>query len=104
MGDAGTEGVCPASSTRHTCSRRMAAMMRPSRSLPLGLLLCAPIGSAQQTALPTIELKPGLVITQSARVDARVYELPPTPPAGSAIIVVRWGNITLDFSGATVGG
>ena len=78
--------------------------MRPLRSLPYGLVLCGTIASAQQTAVPTIELKPGLVITQSARVAARVYELPPTPPADSPIIVVRGDNITLDFAGATMEG
>ena len=74
------------------------------RLLTLGLLHCATIASAQQTVLPTIELKPGLVITQSARVAPRVYELPPTPPADSPIIVVRGDNITLDFAGATMEG
>ena len=79
----------------------MAAMMRPAS---VGLLLWATIASAQQRALPTIELKPGVVISQSARVAPRVYELPPITPADSPIIVIRGNDITVDFAGATMEG
>ena len=79
----------------------MAAM---TRSLSAGMLLCATIASAQQRGLPTIELKPGLVISQSARVAQRVYELPSIAPADSPIITIRGDNITVDFAGAVVQG
>ncbi|HJP86123.1 MAG TPA: NosD domain-containing protein, partial [Gemmatimonadaceae bacterium] len=79
----------------------MAAMMR---FLSVGLLGAATIASAQQQELPTIELKPGLVITQSARVVGRTYELPSIPPADSPIITIRGDNITIDFAGATIEG
>ncbi len=76
-------------------------MIRP---VSAGLLLCATIASAQQRTLPTIELKPGLVITQSARVSPKVYDLPSTALADSPIIVIRGDNITVDFAGATLQG
>ena len=74
------------------------------RRVTVGLLLCATIASAQQRTLPTIELKHGLVITQSARVVPRVYELPSIAPADSPIIVIRGDNITVDFAGALLQG
>src|SRR5689334_13061386 len=76
-------------------------MIRP---VSAGLLLYASTASAQQHTLPTIELKPGLVITQSARVTPKVYELPPTTLADSPIIIIRGENITVDFAGATIQG
>ncbi|HJQ12357.1 MAG TPA: right-handed parallel beta-helix repeat-containing protein [Gemmatimonadaceae bacterium] len=74
------------------------------RFVSVALLLCATIASAQQRALSPIELKAGLVITQSARVASRVYELPPIAPADSPIIVIRGNDITVDFAGATLEG
>jgi len=63
---------------------------------------------AQQTRsapeIPTIELRPGVVITRSARVIPRTYQL--AAPAGldSAVVVIRGNDITVDFSGATMEG
>lgn len=74
------------------------------RHVSIGLLLCATTGWAQDRSLPTIELKPGLVITASARVASRVYELPSIAPADSPIIVIRGDNVTVDFAGATMEG
>jgi hypothetical protein len=74
------------------------------RAATVGLVLCATIASAQQRPLPTIELKPGLVITQSVRVVPRVYDLPSTTLADSPIIVIRGYNITVDFAGAVLQG
>ena len=76
-------------------------MIRP---VSAGLLLCATAASAQQRILPTIELKSGLVITQSARITAKVYDLPTTALADSPIIVIRGDNITVDFAGAILQG
>ena len=75
-----------------------------TRLVSVGLLVCATLASAQQRPLPTIELKSGLVITQSARVSSRVYDLPSLAPADSPIIVIRGDNITVDFAGATLQG
>src|ERR1051325_6421207 len=74
------------------------------RRASVGVMLCATIASAQQRPLPTIELRPGLVITQSARVMPRVYDLPSIAPADSPIIVIRGDNMTVDFSGAVLQG
>ena len=74
------------------------------RPLSIGFLLWTTIASGQQRGLPTIELKPGLVITQSARVAPRTYELPPVAPADSPIITIRGDNITVDFAGAAMEG
>ena len=76
-------------------------MIRP---VSAGLLLCATIASAQRRTLPTIELKSGLVITQSARVAPKLYNLPAIALADSPIIVIRGDNITVDFAGATLQG
>ena len=53
-----------------------------------------------RVAGPAIELRPGLVITQSARVVRRAYRLRANPSADSALIVIRGDNITVDFNGA----
>src|SRR3954471_22154576 len=74
------------------------------RRVSVGFLVCAATGSAQQRSTPTIELKPGLVITQSARVAPGVYQLPTIAPADSPIIVIRGDDITVDFAGATMEG
>ena len=54
--------------------------------------------------VPTIELRSGLVITQSARIAPRVYRLAAPESADSAVITVRGDDITLDFAGATMEG
>ena len=59
--------------------------------------------SRSQTA-PTIELRSGLVITQSARIAPRVYRLAGSESADSAVITIRGDDITLDFAGATMDG
>src|ERR1700694_4506949 len=69
----------------------------------LGLsLVAAPFMRAQSPS--TIELRPGLVITQSARITPRVYRLTAPESADSAVITVRGDDITVDFGGATMEG
>src|SRR5207247_5694638 len=46
----------------------------------------------------TIELQPGMIITQSAKVVPKTYRLTGPP------IIVRGDNITVDFRGATLEG
>jgi parallel beta-helix repeat protein len=52
----------------------------------------------------TIELRPGLVITQSARIAPRVYRLAAPESSDSAVITIRGDDITVDFAGATMEG
>ena len=75
----------------------------------LGIILTtATLTQAQSPARaktpPTIELRPGLVITQSARIAPRVYRLSAPQSLDSAVITIRGDNITLDFAGATMEG
>jgi parallel beta-helix repeat protein len=53
---------------------------------------------------PTVELRPGLVITRSVRVVPRTYRLAAPRSLDSAVIVIRGNDITVDFSGATLAG
>jgi parallel beta-helix repeat protein len=61
-------------------------------------------GPSRSQAAPTIELRSGLVITQSARIAPRVYRLTAPASSDSAVITVRGDDITLDFAGATMEG
>ena len=75
----------------------------------LGITLTtAPLTQAQSPARaktpPTIELRPGLVITQSARIAPRVYRLAARSSPDSALITIRGDDITVDFAGATMEG
>jgi parallel beta-helix repeat protein len=54
--------------------------------------------------MPTIELRQGLVITQSARVLPRTYQLPAPGSNDSSVITIRGDSITVDFAGATMEG
>ena len=58
---------------------------------------------APTTAAPLV-LRPGLVITTSARVARRTYQLPANPSVDSAVIVIRGNDITVDFDGAVLRG
>jgi parallel beta-helix repeat protein len=53
---------------------------------------------------PTIELRPGLVITQSVRVAPRAYRLAASASLDSAVITIRGDDITVDFNGASLVG
>ena len=70
--------------------------------------VAAPFIQAQSptrvTTAPTIELRPGLVITRSARITPRVYRLTASESTDSSVITIRGDDITLDFSGATMEG
>ncbi|MEO8908746.1 MAG: NosD domain-containing protein [Gemmatimonadaceae bacterium] len=75
----------------------------------LGLTpLYAPVAGAQSPAsaktTPTIELRPGLTITRSARIAPRVYRLSAPESLDSAIITISGDDITVDFAGATMEG
>jgi parallel beta-helix repeat protein len=75
----------------------------------LGITLTvAPFTQAQSPAKaktsPTIELRPGLVITQSVRIAPRVYRLSAPESLDSAVITIRGDDVTVDFAGATMEG
>jgi parallel beta-helix repeat protein len=75
----------------------------------LGLFsVTAPFIQAQSPSkpgtAPTIELRSGLVITQSARIARRVYRLAAPESIDSAVVTIRGDDITLDFAGATMEG
>ena len=75
----------------------------------LGITLTiAPFAQAQRPAKanapPTIELRSGLVVTQSVRIAPRVYRLSAPQSLDSAVITIRGDDITLDFAGATMEG
>ncbi|MDQ6871073.1 MAG: right-handed parallel beta-helix repeat-containing protein [Gemmatimonadota bacterium] len=84
-------------------------MPTPASLAVLGLsLIAAPFLQAQNSSRaktnPTIELRPGLVITQSARIAPRVYLLAAPESPDSSVITIRGDDITVDFAGATLEG
>jgi parallel beta-helix repeat protein len=68
------------------------------------LVAFAIVAAQAANAQTPIELRPGLVITQSTRVVPRAYRLPAAASVDSAVITIRGDNITVDFAGATVEG
>ncbi|MFL5565252.1 MAG: right-handed parallel beta-helix repeat-containing protein, partial [Gemmatimonadaceae bacterium] len=81
--------------------------LRLALYLPSLMMSALSLSGAQEVTAArgpsTIELRPGLVITRSARIAARVYRLP-ADSVDSAVITIRGDNITLDFGGATMEG
>src|SRR3954470_14692094 len=74
------------------------------RSRLFSLLACLALSAVHASAQAPIELRPGLVITQSTRVAPRTYRLPASASLDSAVITIRGDNITVDFGGATMEG
>lgn len=76
------------------------------------VLLCLSLGivpalqgqSSRRAPAPTIQLRAGLVVTQSARAAPGVYRLPSPASLDSAVITIRGNDITLDFAGARLEG
>jgi hypothetical protein len=60
--------------------------------------------SSRTSALQTIELRQGLVITKSTRVTPRTYRLPGPVSLDSSVVIIRGNDITVDFAGATMEG
>lgn len=71
------------------------------RTLPAVAALC--VGLSFPTAAQ-VELRPGMVITQSARILPKTYRLAAPASLDSAVITIRGDSITLDFQGATLEG
>ena len=68
------------------------------------VVLFLPSLAAAQGRPAAIELRPGLVLTQSGRIKPGVYYLPAPTSTDSAVITVRGENIELDFTGVTIQG
>src|ERR1700704_6917504 len=51
-----------------------------------------------------VELRPGMVITQSVRVVPKTYRLPAPASRDSAVITIKGDDVTVDFQGATLEG
>src|SRR5689334_18465186 len=77
-------------------------MRRLRVALAAALLLAA--GRALEGQVPTIELRPGTLITRSVRVAPRHYRLAAPASLDSAAVTIRGTNITVDFAGATLDG
>src|SRR5689334_5041853 len=67
------------------------------------LVTSARVGQVE-AQVPTIALKPGLVITKSGRVVRDVYRIVAPKSSDSAVVTIRGSNITVDFAGATLDG
>ena len=75
-----------------------------TRAALAAVALCAATRATVGAQLPTIELRPGLVITRSVRVAPKTYRLAAPTSLDSAVVVVRGDDITVDFGGATLDG
>jgi parallel beta-helix repeat protein len=78
--------------------------MNCTRAALAAVTLCAGTHATVGAQLPTIELRPGLVITRSVRVAPKTYRLAAPTSLDSAVIIVRGDDITVDFGGATLDG
>ena len=56
------------------------------------------------TAAAQVELRPGMVITQSVRLVPRTYRIPAPESLDSAVVTIRGDDVTVDFQGATLEG
>jgi parallel beta-helix repeat protein len=76
-----------------------------NRVIPRLVALLLPLSATGLSAqVPTIELRPGLVITRSVRIAPRVYRLAAPVSMDSSVITIRGNDITVDFAGATLDG
>ena len=80
------------------------ASMRRIAALALGLLALPAAAHAQADSLPLAVLRPGMVITRSARITPGTYRIPMTDANNTAAIVVRGDGIRLDLTGVVLEG
>ena len=78
--------------------------MRSLRAAVVGAAMWAMVGQHLPAQLPTIELRPGLVITRSVRIAPKVYRLSAPRALDDAAVTIRGTDITVDFAGATLDG
>ena len=79
-------------------------MTRTSASVAFSLVACVAGAAAQQGAPHLIELRRGLVITKSATVARKTYQIAGAATIETAAIVIRGEHIVLDLNGATLVG
>jgi parallel beta-helix repeat protein len=77
---------------------------RRGNALCCALLLAVTAEAGAQGALPTVALRPGMVITESVRIERRTYWFPAFASHDSAVIRIRGDSITVDFNGAVLQG
>src|SRR5947207_3236970 len=69
----------------------------------IALLCLLPVAAA--AAGSDLQLKPGLIITESCKIARMVYSVPNTDDTGKrAAITIRGDNLTVDFAGAALEG
>ena len=69
-----------------------------------GVFLPGLLSAQRASRLPSVELRPGLVITKSVRVVPRTYRLAAPASLDSAVITIRGDDVTVDFAGARMEG
>ena len=67
-------------------------------------LLGALVVAITSAASAQIELRPGIVITQSVRIVSKTYRIAAPASLDSAVITIKGDDITVDFQGATLEG
>jgi len=72
-------------------------------ALLLPCAVAAPL-AASPGPVPTVALRPGLVITRSVRIAPRTYRLSAPASLDSAVVTVRGDDVTVDFAGARLVG
>ena len=72
--------------------------------LASGVLSALQVQAQRPSAPPTIQLRVGLVITQSAQIASGFYRLAAPASLDSGVITIRGNDITVDFAGATLEG
>ncbi|HEX6964804.1 MAG TPA: right-handed parallel beta-helix repeat-containing protein [Gemmatimonadaceae bacterium] len=87
----------------------MNSIARTALHIALVSLVPVAASTAQSAArpeapLPTVELRPGMVITRSVRVVPKTYRLRAPASLDTSVITIRGDSITVDFAGATLEG
>lgn len=78
---------------------------RPIRPAAVGVFALATVlSSLPAGAQTTVPFEPGMVVTQSVRIQPGTYDAPGFQSLDSALIVVRGEHLTLDLSGVTLRG
>jgi parallel beta-helix repeat protein len=72
--------------------------------LPRMLAVVGALVGLSFPAVAQVELRPGMVITQSTRILPKTYRLAAPASLDSALITIRGDDVTVDFQGATLEG
>ncbi|MHB2032227.1 MAG: right-handed parallel beta-helix repeat-containing protein, partial [Gemmatimonadaceae bacterium] len=79
-------------------------MNRFSCLMLAGALAPCTLAAQHAARLPSVELRPGMVITTSVRIVPRTYHLAAAPSLDSAVVTIRGDDVTVDFAGAHMEG